>query len=1138
MPGVFLKMNRSHLLICFTLALWLVVSVHARAQSARIAVMGDSSLSDLIDLTTAELSKSPDLTVLERADLAKLGQEQTLQTAINSNALPPIQFIPADGLIILRAVKQPDGKSGVFARLIAVQPGIVLREVALPSADDPAAQVKALSREFSSYWPKLMAIQKGKITALSLLGLRFEVDAPDTREMERRINILLASRLSTEPDTVVLERWRLNDAVFEKALVGEPSSPFWTGSSLVDGSMKFSDNTVAVTVHVRSPHGSDISISDSAAVDQLPALIGRLADKIQAHPGAQGAWQPAAEADHFASLGKWCLDNRLYDEGAGAIESALALGDTSRTTHMLQIRSYALLAYPDELQDIGGGYGIGLGAVDQASIPDRARAGTEAANLTCAYLDANRDFSSSQSDLQDPAQLSLSVLNNLLRTLRLAYDKGNPRAHADDIATLRHATQKLMARMEQSPPKNAADGSDYFLKYKIDYAAFWHDTPEATLAYYRELLGDKANGAMIRKEMFQQAFPILHRPYLDSEMDLPGAPAWDIGSPWVISWEDESAGELKTLWQNFLKEKTSSPDFVSQADEIKFEFSCTQTRPGQDALGARFMAFIQQHQDMLSGLRGDEFAAGLYPALMWAARNPDTNSRNALRGMIEAQLRAHTKLPADWISPFSILFYYRDKSDEAEDFRQVLDDYCKWYQTQIPQNPAVADALARTQKAFFDPMAESSLKNMLGSFLQVHAHWPSAAGIEESNSPGSDIQVDSRTFMVAENKIWFVAMENPYRPAEVMCIDPSSLQTVATFSIPKELTRLSASVRAGISLDVSPEWLAVGINGRALVGSRINNQWRALDVPPSSYKPRWVNHELYLLYDYNPMYQNYTSGVSGAGTAVSGLIHVSLPTGDIDNLVSSRRIPPQTALDGKPLGYALDLWSSPNLTLAFDADSPRFRVFSTPQGKNDWKPVASDASACEVKLETQGTLIGKGFDDHSFAQLVLMDAAGSHLLLSNPARATPGSADAPAWDCPQDFSKAEAGEISQNSPALRGNDLCLYHNVLNGTGDGYHACLYYFADGQKTGLKIPLAFSVAGMTNPGLIRIQSAIYSYQSVVATDYGLVIGQVMHGFWVIPWKDIDAYRARLASSAPPSGAVSSASGAAASGGSPGGN
>ncbi len=421
-----------------------------------------------------------------------------MQSAISSNELPPVQFIPADGLVILRSVKQADGKTGVFARLVAVQPGVVLREVALSSTDDLPAQAQALTREFASYWPKLMALQKGKVTALSLLGLRFEVDAPETREMERRINVLLASRLSTEPDTVVLERWRLNDAVFEKAFAAQPSAPFWTGSSLVDGSMKFSGNKVTVMLRVRPPNGAEVSISDADTVEQLPALIGRLADKIQAHPSAQGAWQPGAEADRFAALGKWCLDNRLYDEGAEAIESALALGNTSRTTRLLQIRSYVLLAYPDELQDTDAIYGTGLGGVDLASMPARVQAGAEAAELTCAYMDANRDFSSAEVDLEDPAQLSRPVLNNLLRTLRLAYDKGYARDHADDVATLRHAVQKLIARMEQMPVKNAAGNEDYFLKSKIDYAAFWHETPEATLAYYRELLDDKTAGTAAR----------------------------------------------------------------------------------------------------------------------------------------------------------------------------------------------------------------------------------------------------------------------------------------------------------------------------------------------------------------------------------------------------------------------------------------------------------------------------------------------------------------------------------------------------------------------------------------------------------------------------------------------------------------
>ncbi len=117
--------------------------------------------------------------------------------------------------MLLRSVTS-DGKTGVFARLVAIQPGVILREIVLPEGADPVAQSQAIAKEFSPYWSKLAGIQKGKITALSLLGLRFEVDAPETREMEQRMNILLASRLSAEPDVVVLERWRLKRCSFRK----------------------------------------------------------------------------------------------------------------------------------------------------------------------------------------------------------------------------------------------------------------------------------------------------------------------------------------------------------------------------------------------------------------------------------------------------------------------------------------------------------------------------------------------------------------------------------------------------------------------------------------------------------------------------------------------------------------------------------------------------------------------------------------------------------------------------------------------------------------------------------------------------------------------------------------------------------
>ena len=55
------------------LSLWIAFSTSTSAETARVAVAGAPSLANLVDVTSAELSKSPDLAVLDRADLDKLG---------------------------------------------------------------------------------------------------------------------------------------------------------------------------------------------------------------------------------------------------------------------------------------------------------------------------------------------------------------------------------------------------------------------------------------------------------------------------------------------------------------------------------------------------------------------------------------------------------------------------------------------------------------------------------------------------------------------------------------------------------------------------------------------------------------------------------------------------------------------------------------------------------------------------------------------------------------------------------------------------------------------------------------------------------------------------------------------------------
>jgi hypothetical protein len=94
-------------------AFWIAVSSHAFAQAVRVAVAGDSPLANLVDVTTAELSKQPELSVLDRADLDKLGQEQEIQSVLASKDFSSVRLLPADGLVLLRAVTE-DGKTGVL----------------------------------------------------------------------------------------------------------------------------------------------------------------------------------------------------------------------------------------------------------------------------------------------------------------------------------------------------------------------------------------------------------------------------------------------------------------------------------------------------------------------------------------------------------------------------------------------------------------------------------------------------------------------------------------------------------------------------------------------------------------------------------------------------------------------------------------------------------------------------------------------------------------------------------------------------------------------------------------------------------------------------------------------------------------
>ncbi|MEI9997781.1 MAG: hypothetical protein WDO13_00690 [Verrucomicrobiota bacterium] len=140
---------------------------------------------------------------------------------------------------------------------------------------------------------------------------------PERRGLERQFNILLASRLSAEPEGIVLERWRLNDAVFEKSLEAQRVAPFWTGSTLIDGSLQERDGVIVARLRLRSPKSAEVTLSDQDTPENLSDLVGRLADKIRQRPVGAVAWKPGRRSGPLCRAGKMVPGQQAFRRGRG-----------------------------------------------------------------------------------------------------------------------------------------------------------------------------------------------------------------------------------------------------------------------------------------------------------------------------------------------------------------------------------------------------------------------------------------------------------------------------------------------------------------------------------------------------------------------------------------------------------------------------------------------------------------------------------------------------------------------------------------------------------------------------------------------------------------------------------------------------
>ena len=332
----------------------MLVALNVRAQTdapVRLALMTESEeAAPAADVLTAQLSRNPDIQLLERNEIDKVYREQGLSAA-NRDYLKLGRLLAADGLLLLNVVRTPQ-TTNLTARLVAVKPGVVLADEGFSW---PLAQMNEWSASFAERlgWllPKLTVLAKDAIT-ISVVNLRSAISSAEAQETERQLKLLVIQRLSQERQLFVLERQRMQLLSEEKELKSDESA-FWDGSYLLEGVVDqngYSKETVTVNARLTPPKGrAPLLFEISGSRTNLAEVINRLATKVTELLKVNSTvteWNAADEAQQYFEEAKWALRWGLYSEAQAAADSAWALGKHDLDCAAVRVKSYQLDSQP------------------------------------------------------------------------------------------------------------------------------------------------------------------------------------------------------------------------------------------------------------------------------------------------------------------------------------------------------------------------------------------------------------------------------------------------------------------------------------------------------------------------------------------------------------------------------------------------------------------------------------------------------------------------------------------------------------------------------------------------------------------------------------------------------------------------
>jgi curli biogenesis system outer membrane secretion channel CsgG len=589
----------------------------------RLAVVSETSEAMTVaDVLTAQLTGNSKIQLLERDQIEKVYREQGMSEA-NRDDVKVGRILGADGLLLLNVVRTPQ-TTNLTARLIAVKPGVVLTDGSFPWPLKDAAQwADAAVTYLDSFLPKLTVLAKDAIP-ISIVNLRAAVSSADEQETERDLKLLTIQRLSQERQLFVLERQKMQLLSQEKELKSDESA-FWDGSYLLDGIVDqngYSKNTVTVDARLTPPKGgAPLSFEVSGSRTNLAEVVNRLAVKVTELLKVQSTvpeWNAANEAAQYFDEAKWALRWGIYPEAQAAAESSWALGKHDVDCAMVRVQAY--MVSPDA--------GESVIVYPPREPPDQQNI-IFTLHALKLYDEFSRNLPFDEFKIDSPWYLlglkDLTVASRVLQVFNWSPDYYRPAA--EKLAELRAATRSTAEWISRIPAVHDSyyvgnrvancNELDHFhsqpsiFGLEVDCGCLWQETPEDSVALYRELMSSPVFCYLHDRFWFRDTY---HR---SSLFMLP---------PRLIAWNETDQKRIPYVWSNFVRELSTSTNVLLRLEAKALLLA--DAKPGtnlaesftnffgvffenRDALVANKVEVLHldwQIGDLVERMGGDEFA--------------------------------------------------------------------------------------------------------------------------------------------------------------------------------------------------------------------------------------------------------------------------------------------------------------------------------------------------------------------------------------------------------------------------------------------------------------------------------------------------------------------------------------------------